>query len=131
MAAGNQQVGSDLHRLPGKGIQQRRFAPSGSAGDKDHPASPSQRCIEVRVQLRQLVFAPDEEWAVRFAGYRVQQAVVAQSGKDLGAVDWFFFNYIRSHCPEMTDPVCSECALEAVCKKRKEYFQPVLRTTFY
>jgi hypothetical protein len=87
---------------------------------------------ELRSKLinRQLVNA-DEEWAVRFAGYRVQQAVVELSGKGLGAVDWFFFNYIRSHCPEMTEPICAECALEKVCLQRKEFFQPVFRTTFY
>ena len=32
------------------------------------------------------IVEPDEEWAVRFAGYRVQQAVVEQTGKDLGAM---------------------------------------------
>ncbi len=73
----------------------------------------------------------DEEWAVRYAAYHIQKQVEALSGKPIGAVDWFFFNYMRSHCPEMTDPVCAECALDAVCAKKKEMFQPVLRTTNY
>ena len=72
-----------------------------------------------------------EEWAMRFAAYKIQFDVERLSGKPIGAVDWFFFSYTRSHCPEMTDPVCAECALDAVCAKRKKFFQPVIRTTFY
>ena len=78
-----------------------------------------------------MLLTEDEEWAIRFAGYRIQEKVEVLSKKPIGAVDWFFFNYTRSHCPEMTDPVCSECAVDKVCKKRKELFQPVLRTTYY
>ncbi len=77
------------------------------------------------------ILQSDEEWAVRWASYHIQEQVEAQSGKPIGAVDWFFFNYMRSHCPEMTDPVCEECAMNLVCAKRKEMFQPVLRTSFY
>ena len=80
---------------------------------------------------QRILLSADEEWAIRFAGYRIQEKVEALSGKPIGAVDWFFFNYTRSHCPEMTDPDCSQCAVDRVCKKRKELFQPVLRTTFY
>jgi len=79
---------------------------------------------------RQIV-SPGEEWAVRYAAYQVQKQVERLSGKPIGAVDWFFFNYMRSHCPEMTEPVCANCVLDAVCSKYKELFQPVLRTTFY
>jgi ribokinase len=74
---------------------------------------------------------PDEEWAVRLAAYQAVERVVEVSGKSLGAVDWFFFNYLRALCPEMSAPRCAECALEGVCAKRKELFQPVFRTTFY
>ena len=80
---------------------------------------------------QRMLLNEDEEWAIRFAGYRIQEKVEVLSGKPIGAVDWFFFNYTRSHCPEMTDPVCAECAVDKVCKKRKEMFQPVLRTTYY
>jgi sugar/nucleoside kinase (ribokinase family) len=80
---------------------------------------------------QRMLVREDEEWAIRFAGYRIQEKVEVLSGKPIGAVDWFFFNYTRSHCPEMTDPVCAECAVDKVCKKRKEMFQPVLRTTYY
>jgi len=80
---------------------------------------------------QRMLLTEDEEWAIRFAGYRIQEKVEVLSGKPIGAVDWFFFNYTRSHCPEMTDPICAECAVDGVCKKRKEMFQPVLRTTYY
>ena len=79
---------------------------------------------------RQLV-TPDEEWAVRFAAYQLLEEVVRLTGKTIGGVDWFFFNYMRSHCPEMTEPVCSQCVLDGICAKRKELFQPVIRTTYY
>jgi hypothetical protein len=72
-----------------------------------------------------------EEWAIRFACYRAVEEVVKVSGKSLGAVDWFFFSYARTHCPEMTEPICAECAVNTDCTHRKELFQPVLRTTFY
>ena len=77
------------------------------------------------------LLAEDEEWAVRYAAYHIQEQVEILSGKHIGAVDWFFFNYMRSHCPEMTDPICAECAADGMCAHRKEMFQPVLRTTFY
>jgi hypothetical protein len=76
------------------------------------------------------VLLPDEEWAVRYAAYLATERVAASSGKSVGAVDWFFFNS-RKRCPEMTEPVCEECQLDPICAKRKELFQPVLRTTFY
>lgn len=79
---------------------------------------------------RQLV-EPDEEWAVRFAAYQLLEEVVRLTGKTIGGVDWFFFNYMRSHCPEMTEPDCSQCVLDGICAKRKELFQPVIRTTYY
>ena len=86
--------------------------------------------LRKKIAQRQLL-QPDEEWAVRFAGYHIQKQVEERSGKPIGAVDWFFFNYMRSHCPEMTDPECSDCALNDICSKRKKLFQPVIRTTFY
>jgi sugar/nucleoside kinase (ribokinase family) len=71
-----------------------------------------------------------EEWAVRFAAYQAIQRVQSHSGRSMGAVDWFFFN-ARRRCPEMTEPDCANCAIDAVCTHRKELFQPVRRTTFY
>jgi endonuclease III len=72
-----------------------------------------------------------EEWAVRFAVYRAQEQVARLSCKSIGAVDWFFFNYMRSICLEMSEPLCPQCALNGICAKYKHLFQPVIRTTFY
>jgi hypothetical protein len=71
-----------------------------------------------------------EEWAVRFAAYQAIQQVQSLSGRSMGAVDWFFFN-ARRRCPEMTEPECRQCAIDAACAHRKELFQPVIRTTYY
>jgi len=78
---------------------------------------------------RQIVSAADE-WAVRYAAYRVIEQLVALSGKSTGVVDWFFFN-ARKRCPEMIEPQCRFCQLDPVCAHRKELFQPVMRTSFY
>jgi ribokinase len=85
--------------------------------------------------LRQRVIAREElpsgdEWAVRWAAYCAIQQVQQQSGRSMGAVDWFFFG-ARQRCPEMTKPDCERCAVNPVCLHRKELFQPVMRTTFY
>lgn len=86
--------------------------------------------LREKLTNRQLL-SPEEEWAVRYASYRAVEELIGVSGLSAGAVDWFTFNYTRSHCPEMTDPVCRECAVDPVCAHRKELFQPVIRTTFY
>jgi hypothetical protein len=85
--------------------------------------------LRQRVIQRAQVSAEDE-WAIRFAAYQAIQQVQQQSGRSMGAVDWFFFG-ARRRCPEMTEPDCSHCAVDPVCVHRKELFQPVMRTTFY
>lgn len=82
-----------------------------------------------RMAARQLL-APDEEWAVRAAAYAAIEELVRKSGSTVGAVDWFFFQ-ARSRCPEMSEPLCGECAVDPACAHRKELFQPVYRTSFY
>ena len=86
--------------------------------------------LREKLTNRQLL-SPEEEWAVRYASYRAVEELIGVSGLSAGAVDWFTFNYTRSHCPEITDPGCRECAVDPVCAHRKELFQPVIRTTFY
>jgi len=71
-----------------------------------------------------------EEWAVRVAAHAAVEQVVAKSGKSMGAVDWFFFQ-ARGRCPEMSEPSCEKCAVDSACAHRKEFFQPVRRTTYY
>jgi sugar/nucleoside kinase (ribokinase family) len=80
--------------------------------------------------LRREIVSPDAEWAVRRAAYEAIVQVQKLSGKSMGAVDWFFFN-ARRRCPEMTEPDCARCAVDAVCAHEKSLFQPVLRTSFY
>ncbi|MCD6355963.1 MAG: hypothetical protein J7L66_01650 [Anaerolineaceae bacterium] len=86
--------------------------------------------LKAKIKNRELLSA-DSEWAIRYAAYKIQKQIERLSGKPIGAVDWFFFNYTRSHCPEMTEPVCRDCAVDPVCAHRKELFQPVIRTTYY
>lgn len=86
--------------------------------------------LKEKIAARKTV-TEEEEWAIRYACYRAVEDVVSISGKSLGAVDWFFFYYSRQHCPEMTEPVCDECAANEVCVHRKSLFQPVIRTTYY
>jgi hypothetical protein len=86
--------------------------------------------MRTKLTHRQIV-SLDDEWAIRFASYQVLQALVELSGRPISVVDEFLFRYMRSQCPEMTEPICSECLLDKVCAKRKEMFQPVIRTTFY
>lgn len=71
-----------------------------------------------------------EEWAVRSASFSAVEQLVQRSGKTLGAVDWFLFQ-ARQRCPEMSEPDCASCTVDARCMHRKDLFQPVLRTSFY
>jgi sugar/nucleoside kinase (ribokinase family) len=86
--------------------------------------------LRTKLTGRQVV-SPAEEWAVRYPAYLAVEGVVAQSGRGLSAVNNLLFTNARKRCPEMTEPQCQSCALDAVCAHRKEFFQPVLRTTFY
>lgn len=85
--------------------------------------------LRERLAARQVLPAADE-WAVRLAAFEAVGRVQRQSGRSMGAVDWFFFN-ARRRCPEMTAPECAACAVDPACAHRVELFQPVIRTTFY
>jgi ribokinase len=85
--------------------------------------------LEDRLSARRIL-SREDEGSVREACYRAVAAVQKASGRSMAAVDWFFFQN-RRRCPEMTDPDCPNCDIESVCARRKELFQPVLRTTFY
>ena len=82
-----------------------------------------------RVIERRELAAPDE-WAIRVAAYQAIQQVQQESGRSMGAVDWFFFS-ARQRCPEIIEPDCLHCPVDQVCTHRKELFQPVMRTTYY
>jgi len=83
-----------------------------------------------KLSRRHLV-KPEEEWAVRLAAYQIQPMLEEFSGKPIGVINQFFFNYMRGCCHEMRAPECSRCIADLVCLHRKQYFQPVLRTTNY
>jgi sugar/nucleoside kinase (ribokinase family) len=85
--------------------------------------------LEEKLVGRQIV-SFDEEWAVRYVSYRAMEQLVEESGKSEGAVDYFFFN-ARKNCPEMSEPQCQYCKMDPVCAHRKDFFQPVLRTSYY
>jgi sugar/nucleoside kinase (ribokinase family) len=83
-----------------------------------------------KLTSRQIVM-PDEEWAVRYPAYLAYEQLVPLSGRSPSGVNGFIFGNARKLCPEMTEPECHACQLDPVCAHRKEFFQPVLRTTFY
>ncbi len=83
-----------------------------------------------KIANRELV-SVEEEWTIRYACYLAVQKLTEVTGLNGGAVDNITFAYNRKHCPEMTDPVCSNCAFNPVCTHSKDLFQPVIRTTFY
>lgn len=85
--------------------------------------------LKDRLMRRDLLSETDES-AVRMAAFSAIEQLVQHSGKSMGAVDWFFFQ-ARKRCPEMTDPICSECPVDPVCAHRKNLFQPVRRSSFY
>lgn len=85
--------------------------------------------LEQKIINRQLVSEKDE-WDIRYEIYKAVDKLPDLAGRTMGAVDWFFF-MSRKRCPEMTEPDCISCPAEKVCIQRKDYFQPVIRTSFY
>jgi hypothetical protein len=86
--------------------------------------------LEMKLTNRQIV-SPAEEWAIRYPAYLAMEQLVTLSGRSLAAVDGLLFSNARKRCLEMTEPECQFCKFDPVCAHRKEFFQPVLRTTFY
>ena len=72
----------------------------------------------------------DDEAAVRLATFDAVQLLATESGRPMGAVDWFLFQ-MRHRCPEMSVPDCASCPASPTCVRRVELFQPVFRTTAY
>jgi hypothetical protein len=72
----------------------------------------------------------EEEGAVREATYEAIRRLMDRSGLSAAAVDWFFFQN-RTRCPEMTEPDCPACPVQAICARETALFQPVWRTTAY
>ena len=85
--------------------------------------------LAARLAARRLLEAGDEE-AVRQACFEAMIRLRKVSGRSMGAVDWFFFQS-RQRCPEMSEPECRQCEVDAACRHLTELFQPVRRTAFY
>jgi hypothetical protein len=71
-----------------------------------------------------------EERSVRAATYAAIAQLIAKSGLASATVDWFFFQN-RTGCPEMDEPNCPACPVQAICARETNLFQPVFRTTAY
>jgi endonuclease III len=70
------------------------------------------------------------EWSIRKASYEAAKIIIQLSRRPMSFVDEKLWQS-RHYCPEMTEPECSKCVFNDVCKKRVELFQPVFRTTAY
>ena len=53
----------------------------------------------------------------------LDKGLIAVSGLSMGAIDNITFSYDGEHCPEMTEPICEKCAIDAVCAHYKELFR--------
>lgn len=70
------------------------------------------------------------EGAIRRTVYDAIRLLHAESGASHAVIDWFFFQN-RTRCPEMSEPRCGECPVQALCARRTRLFQPVFRTEAY
>jgi hypothetical protein len=85
--------------------------------------------LRARIVQRRVLPAGDEE-AIRRAAFAAVARLAEESGRSMGAVDWFLFG-MRHRCPETATPECDRCPAKPACARRIELFQPVRRTTFY
>ena len=83
-----------------------------------------------RLAARLWVDAAEEE-AIRKATSRAIEALVADTGRSVAAIDGLFFSLGRSVCLETVEPDCARCPLQTACRRRTALFQPVFRTTDY
>ena len=86
--------------------------------------------LEAKLVNRQIV-SPEEEWAVRYPTYLILDELARLSGKSPTEINSILFANTRNRCFEMTEPKCELCLVEPGCAKRKAFFQPVIRTSFY
>lgn len=113
--------GSDLRPVVDYHIQ-RTFLRTGMVNVAPGP---------LRISLARRRFLSDsQEGGVRRTVYEAVDQLCRESGRDVAAIDWFFFR-MRKTCHEMKIPDCPTCPVREVCKQHTELFQPVLRTTYY
>ena len=86
--------------------------------------------LEQKITSRALV-SEEQEYDVRQNVYKAINTLVDTSPNlNMVSVDQFLFR-MRKGCPEMSEPECKSCALDPVCAKQTQLFQPVIRTTYY
>ena len=72
----------------------------------------------------------DVEEDVRMHVHAAFRTLIKRSGRTMAEIDNLFWSG-RRYCPEDKPVNCEPCALNTVCAKDKELFQPVMRTTAY
>ena len=88
------------------------------------------RYLQQKITSRALV-SEEQEYDVRQNVYKAINILVDTSPNlNMVSVDQFLFR-MRKGCPEMSEPDCKSCALDPVCAKQTQLFQPVIRTTYY
>ena len=86
--------------------------------------------LQQKIAGREVV-SKDEEYDIRHHVYNAINMLVNSSPNfNMVSVDQFLFR-MRKGCPEMSEPDCKSCALDPVCAKQTQLFQPVIRTTYY
>lgn len=86
--------------------------------------------LQQKITSRELV-SEEQEYDVRQNVYKAINMLVDTSPNlNMVSVDQFLFR-MRKGCPEMSKPDCKSCALDPVCAKQTQLFQPVIRTTYY
>ena len=86
--------------------------------------------LQQKIASRELV-SNEEEYSIRQNVYNAINMLVDSSPNlNMVSVDQFLFR-MRKGCPEMSEPDCKSCALDPVCAKQTQLFQPVIRTTYY
>ena len=92
--------------------------------------SVSDTYLQQKITRRELV-SEEQEYDVRQNVYKAINMLVGTSPNlNMVSVDQFLFR-MRKGCPEMREPDCKSCALDPVCAKQTQLFQPVIRTTYY
>lgn len=85
---------------------------------------------EQEINRQRLWTSARSERIIREASYEAAKRIIRIAGRPMPFVDDKLW-HARRYCPEMTEPECSKCVFDDVCKKRVELFQPIFRTTAY
>ena len=80
---------------------------------------------------RKREFVSDERAdTIRDTCFGANKEIITASGRTMAEIDVLLWE-ARRYCPETEEPNCAACKLNAVCEKRTDLFQPIVRTTNY